>query len=120
MMRSIRYTSKSFLVFTLVVIFVAIFSNSVFAAVYYLNPAQGNDGNPGTQSSPWKTMYKVKTTVAAGDTVNIMGGTYTQTQIEPDGGVPNWTNAQSLGTAGNPITIQANPGDTVIFDGQFN
>ena len=119
MMQLVKYTSKSFLVFTLVVILVAIFSDSAFAAVYYLHPAQGNDGNPGTQASPWKTLYKVKTTVSAGDTVNILGGTYTQAQVAGEDGVPNWRHTQRLGTANKPITIQANPGNTVIFDGEW-
>jgi len=96
-----------------------LFSDSAFAAVYYLNPAQGNDANPGTSGSPWKTMRKVKTTVAAGDTVNIVGGTYTQSQVEPDAGTPAWTETHSHGTAGHPITIRATPGSKVVFDGQF-
>ena len=89
------------------------------AATYYLDPARGSDSNAGTHTSPWQTMLKVKTTVSAGDTVNILGGTYTQAQVAGDGGVPNWYHTQSLGTDGNPITIQANPGETVIFDGQW-
>jgi len=98
----------------------AFFSDRALAAVYYLNPAKGNDANPGTQGSPWKTLSKVKTTVAAGDTVNIVGGTYTQAQVAGESGVPTWSHTHSLGTAQHPITIQANPGDTVIFDGQLN
>src|SRR5215831_17356336 len=100
MMQSVRYMSKSFLIFILVVISIAIFSDSVFASVYYLNPAQGNDGNPGTQASPWKTMLKVKTTVVAGDTVNILGGTYTPSQYKGESGIPLWRDTQSKGTAG--------------------
>src|SRR5712691_937356 len=119
MIRSVRYTFRFFLAFTLVAILVAIFSDSVFAATYYLNPATGDDGNLGTQSSPWKTMAKVKTTVAAGDTVNILAGTYTPSQYQGEGGLPLWSESHSLGRPGSPITIQANPGDTVTFDGQF-
>jgi len=90
------------------------------AATFYLNPASGSDSNNGSQGSPWKTIFKVKTTVNAGDTVNILGGSYTQAQIAGEGGTPSWTTSQRLGTANNPITIQANPGDTVIIDGGFS
>jgi parallel beta helix pectate lyase-like protein len=89
------------------------------ATTYYLKPSTGNDANSGTSTgSPWKTMQKVKTTVTAGDTVNILGGTYTPSQYQGESGVPAWTESQSLGSAGNPIIIQANPGDTAVFDGQ--
>src|SRR6266446_2519626 len=93
MMRVVRYTWRFFLVFTLVAVITALFSDSVFAATYYLNPASGNDENSGTQGSPWKTMQKVKTTVAAGDTVNVMGGTYTPAQYLL-GGDFYWTESQ--------------------------
>ena len=86
--------------------------------VFYLHPKDGLDANEGTKDKPWQTMRKVKNTVGAGDVVNILGGTYTQDQIEPGAGVPAWTEQHAHGTAGKPITIQANPGDTVIFEGQ--
>src|SRR5438034_11363081 len=118
MMRAVRYTCRFFLVFTLVAIVVDLFSDSVFAATYYLNPASGNDGNSGTQGSPWKTLDKVASSVGPGDTVNILGGTYTPSQYVGDGTYFVWGSSQAKGAAGNPITIQANPGETVIFDGQ--
>ncbi len=87
---------------------------------YFLKPDTGSDSNSGSQSFPWKTLVKVKTTVVAGDTVNVIGGTYTQAQVagESSGTAYRWHQGHSLGIAGSPITIQANPGDTVIFDGQ--
>src|SRR5215813_4051301 len=118
MMRAVRSTCRFLLVFTLVAIVVALFSDSVFAATYYLSPATGNDSNPGTQGSPWKTLNKVASSVKAGDTVNILGGTYTPSQYTTDGSWIRWTENNAHGTAGNPITIQANPGDIVTFDGQ--
>jgi len=36
----------------------------------------GNDENPGTLSSPWRTIQKAVNTVGPGSIVNIMGGTY--------------------------------------------
>jgi hypothetical protein len=38
----------------------------------------GNDGNPGTQSAPWRTLAKVSTGLISGETACIMDGTYTE------------------------------------------
>jgi hypothetical protein len=88
------------------------------ATTYYLNPATGSDGAAGTATgTAWKTLQKVKTSTGAGDIVNVLGGTYTPSQYKGTTGIPSWSESQSHGTLGNPLTIQANPGDTVIFDG---
>lgn len=44
---------------------------SVKAAEYYLNTASGNDGYPGTAAQPWKTLSRVQSGAANGDTVFI-------------------------------------------------
>src|SRR5262245_15454135 len=91
------------------------------AATYYLDPAPGADSNPGTQTSPWKTLVKVRGSVSPGDTVNVVanpaGQPYTPDQYKGETDVPYWTDADGHGTAQAPITIQANPGDSVTFDG---
>jgi hypothetical protein len=46
-------------------------------AVYYVSPS-GVDTNPGTQSQPWKTIQKCLNTVKAGDTCNVLSGTYAE------------------------------------------
>jgi hypothetical protein len=47
---------------------------------YYISTS-GNDGNSGTQSSPWKTLYKACSTVTkSGSTIHVNAGTYTETQ----------------------------------------
>ncbi len=43
--------------------------------VYYVSP-NGNDSNPGTQISPFKTIYKGISTASNGDTVQVLSGTY--------------------------------------------
>src|SRR5262245_37175215 len=118
MMRTVRYTRRFFLVCTPVAIVVTLCSDRVFAATYYLNPATGKDSNPGTQGSPWKTLDKVVSATGPGDVVNVVGGTYTPSQYTTDGSWILWRQSNAHGTAGKPITIQANPGDTVVFDGQ--
>ncbi len=46
------------------------------AATYYVDATQGNDSYPGTAQQPWKTMGKVQSMVAPGDTVRIRTGSY--------------------------------------------
>jgi len=53
----------------------------VEAATYYIS-LSGNDSNPGTLDSPWKTINKANSTLVAGDTVHLRAGTYSQ-QIAP-------------------------------------
>ena len=36
----------------------------------------GNDSNPGTQASPWRTIQHAADTARAGSTVNVRGGIY--------------------------------------------
>ena len=71
-------------------------------AVYYVdtNNPVASDSNPGTESLPWKTISKANTTLVAGDTVYIKGGTYsgiTGSAIDP----------VNTGTAGNIITYSS-------------
>jgi hypothetical protein len=67
-----------------------------FAAgnTYYVSTT-GSDANPGTQAAPFRTIAKGVSVAQAGDTVNVMAGTYTES-------VTSWNN----GSSGNPITVQ--------------
>ncbi|MCA9361368.1 metallophosphoesterase [Candidatus Kaiserbacteria bacterium] len=77
---------------------------------YYVdtNNVSASDSNPGTEASPWKTIHKAAATLTAGDTVYVKQGTYTGS-VQP---------ARS-GTAGNPITYSAYPGQErlVVING---
>ena len=97
-----RHTKIRFLL-TLLVLFLSIPS---FAAEYYVSTT-GSAGNPGTLARPW-TLAKANTSLVAGDTVNIMAGTYTTAYINPT----------SSGTPGNPITYTTNGTDVVTISGQ--
>jgi len=72
-------------------------SAEVCAVNYYVDGTNGNDGNPGTINQPWQTINKANSTLQAGDTVHIRGGTYSGQQIKPS----------NSGTAGNYITYQS-------------
>lgn len=67
------------------------------AIQYYVDSTSGNDTNPGTSPSlPWKTLGKAAATLAFGDTVDIIAGSYDE-RITP----------ANSGTPGNAITYQA-------------
>jgi hypothetical protein len=63
------------------------------AADYYIDGGAGNDQNPGSLSSPWKTITKANTQLQPGDTVYIRKGTYQET-----------INPQNSGSSGKYIT----------------
>jgi hypothetical protein len=84
--------------------------SKVYAATgstYYISTS-GNDTNPGTLSSPWKTIGKASSMVAAGDTVFIRGGVYNET-----------VKFSNSGTASSPIWIKAYSGENPIIDGNL-
>jgi hypothetical protein len=66
----------------------------------------GDDDNPGTEASPWRTLQKGVDTMAPGDTLLVRAGSYAGFHLINTGG----------GTADNPKVIKADPGETVILD----
>jgi hypothetical protein len=81
------------------------------AATYYVSTSTGNDSYSSTQaqstSTPWKTINHAASNMAAGDTCEIMSGTYRETVTVP-----------VSGTASEPITFTAYSGaGTVTIDG---
>jgi parallel beta-helix repeat protein len=81
-------------------------SRSAPAATYYV-ATQGNDLNPGTAASPWRTIQKAAGALLPGDTVLIRQGTYQET-VAP---------ARS-GAGGNSIVYRNYEGEEVVIDGQ--
>ena len=73
--------------------------------IYYVDPS-GDDDHPGSLAYPWRTIQKAADTLSAGDTVYIRAGVY-QEQVIP----------QNSGSAGQPITYTAYPGETAMLDG---
>jgi hypothetical protein len=73
---------------------------------YYVSTT-GSDTNPGTASAPFQSFNKAISMLAAGDELQIYGGTYTQ-QLS----------VTKSGTSSAPIRIKAVPGQTVIIDGE--
>jgi hypothetical protein len=56
--------------------------------IYYVSPT-GNDSNPGTIDSPWKTPWKAGSTAMAGDTVIFRGGVYNDQLMPKNSGSPS-------------------------------
>ncbi|KAA0256451.1 DUF1565 domain-containing protein [Acidobacteria bacterium ACD] len=75
------------------------------AATYHVAPG-GDDANPGTLASPWRTVGKAAATLGPGDTVLIRAGTYHE-QVFP----------VNSGAAGAEIVYAAYPGETAVIDG---
>ena len=73
---------------------------------YYVS-AIGNDSNPGTPNSPFRTIQKAMNVVNPGDTVLVRGGTYKEGRIT----------LRRCGTPNNWINIKAYPNETPIIDG---
>lgn len=83
----------------------ALWSGPAWANTYYVRTT-GNDSNPGTTGSPWLTIQKAANTMVAGDTTIIGDGTYTAGTIF----------FNTSGSAGNPITLQAEHKRLVILE----
>jgi len=79
------------------------------AATYYIDGSTGNDSNPGTIASPWKTIVKANSTLQAGDTVYLRAGTYASEFIQ--------INPVNSGTSGNYITYQNYDSEEVTISG---
>jgi hypothetical protein len=66
----------------------------------------GNDSNPGTQATPWRTIQHAADTARAGSTVNVRGGVYEE--------------LVSINASGNAsdgfITFRSFPGETAALD----
>ncbi|HEY0592931.1 MAG TPA: choice-of-anchor Q domain-containing protein, partial [Thermoanaerobaculia bacterium] len=81
--------------------------------IYFVNQATGNDGNPGSNTQPWASIWRARTTLAAGDIVYVEGGTFG----ELDPATPGWdtllfldTSLCATGTASAPIAYIGYPG----------
>jgi hypothetical protein len=97
-----NFSKLHFLAFSLVFAaipgYLILFAGAAPGSIYYVSPV-GLDTNPGTEAQPWKTIQKAASSLTAGETVYIKAGTYTGT-VSP----------RNSGTAGNPISYRAYPG----------
>ncbi len=82
--------------------------SSVGATTWYVdqNNANASDAGPGTASQPFKTLGKGTSVAVAGDTVQVNSGRYYEA-----------VTFAHAGTATQPITLKALPGQRAIVDG---
>ncbi|HFC01213.1 MAG TPA: T9SS type A sorting domain-containing protein [Phaeodactylibacter sp.] len=84
-----------------------IISSSLLAMAqnnYYVSTT-GSNGNSGTLASPWLTIQYGCDQLVAGDTLNILAGTY-----------PEKVNFTQSGSAGQMITVRAYQSQNVVMD----
>lgn len=80
---------------------------ATFAVADLYVSATGRDSNPGTYDQPLATITRAVALSDPGDVVSVRGGTYKAI-----------ANIWKGGTKDNPLTIQAQAGETVILDGK--
>ncbi len=78
----------------------------VQGATYYVSPT-GDDNDPGSELSPWRTIAASVNRLSAGDTLYMREGTYYESNI----------NVTCTGTEQSPITIKNYPGEKPVIDG---
>ncbi len=75
-------------------------NNSFYVALW------GDDNNPGTLETPWKSVQFAVNQLKPGDRLVFHGGTYTE-----------YVTLKSSGTEQGPITLAAKTGEEVLLDG---
>lgn len=83
-----------------------IFSTIVFAQNNFYVSTTGNNSNNGSLTTPWETIQFGVSQLSAGDTLNILAGTYS-----------GKIDLAVSGTSGNEITIKNYNNDNVIING---
>ncbi len=74
----------------------------------YVDAAKGADTNAGDETTPFKTVNHALAQLVPGDTLYLRGGTYYERVY-----------CAVRGTAEQPITIRAYPGELAVIDGGF-
>jgi|CXWL01.1.fsa_nt_gi hypothetical protein len=72
-----HFISPSFKRLTTALLMALFVARAAHAATYYV-ATTGNDANAGTSTVPWRTVAKAVSTMVAGDTTYVRGGTYNE------------------------------------------
>jgi len=92
----------------LILSFLTLIPSLAKATVFYV-ATTGNDTQAGTELAPFQTIERGVISLTAGDTLYVKSGTYAESILSWKTAIPNGTSWD------NPITVAANPGDTVII-----
>lgn len=79
----------------------------VHAAIFYAGSTGCSDSGPGSASQPFCTLARAVEELEAGDTLNLLDGTF-----------PGPVRVSSSGEPGRPVVIQAAPQATPVIEGQ--
>jgi len=106
------------------------------AQSYYIDPEHGDDANPGTYASPWKSFKNIRTyynsswrpptwrALAPGDFIYLVGGVLSTVETAGHDAGPTAGRKASgyfrnvRGAEGNPIHLKAYPGTHPVIDPQ--
>lgn len=92
----------------------------VHAATYYVSPTGSDVGNDGSMGAPFASMGHAQSVARPGDVFDFRAGTYRYTTgTKPCGSTGDTIDAVLLdvsGAQGSPITYEAFPGETPVFD----
>jgi len=80
-------------------------STAVAGNAYYV-ATNGNDGDPGTEAQPFRTLAHGVSVLTPGDTLYVMSGTYAEALMD---NIPSGTSWST------PVTVAAYPGHTVTL-----
>jgi hypothetical protein len=83
-------------------------SRAVPAGARYV-ATDGSDSSPGTLAQPWRTIAKAFAAANPGDVIVLRGGTYFERGLT----------CNRSGTATQPITLMAHPGEAPVIDGGY-
>src|SRR5216117_2051610 len=90
----LRRTSESRFLFAAALISAAAFTlqtqikiRAATPATYYV-AVTGNDNNPGTAISPWRTIQRAASALSAGSTALVNAGTYSERVLVSNSGTP--------------------------------
>ena len=107
-MKSFIY-SKSILYISYVIFVSAIFApNPSYSKTLYVSTI-GDNSNPGTKESPFRTIKRGIRSLTTGDTLYVRSGEYLESVLSWQTPIPHGTSWD------NPVTIAAFPGDTVTI-----
>jgi len=98
---------RLFLLIAILTVLSVVWGTQASHADTFYVATDGDDGNAGTQESPFQTIRRGAQALSAGDTLIVQGGTYSQGSdhiVIPSGA-----------SSSQPVTVQAASGETVVL-----
>jgi Right handed beta helix region/Protein of unknown function (DUF1565) len=94
-----------------VIVSLVLVLGQAFAADLYVSP-QGSDSSPGSSDQPFQTITHAYSLAAAGTTIHVLPGVYTES-------TGSWgIHLDKSGTASSPIVLQSTVRGGAVIDGQ--